>query len=390
MKGNRNINFVLLKNRDAVTKRFINIKSGVKNPERLVDTLSTDMIGYYTKNLLSLGHLCIALMDAGIEPEIVEASVAKFYAKYEPLFIEKYSKMDISTDALVDEVFDKYINNDMFNASVIITFIDKLGKENVNSEDIAYRLYQKEGDEKDVYKIMMIQNISVQERVEMLKELQLQYPVSCLKKTFDILKQAYELPYEEILQMYMATEKLDEQDEDLTVVSGGVSLLTEDGEDFEAADVVATGGASGNAAETDEEEVEEEFKPRRLIITKKEREIKKIERKKTLAILLMGAGVIPVMVLTWQFKVDPLIAARNCVTALGQLANGSMGLKDFLPKDEQLVGLLAGMGTTFVGFVKFLKSKKKLKEEKEELEDLKVLAGEEVAPEETSRKKGRR
>lgn len=385
-------NFAILKNRESVTNRFISVHKASKNPEKLAEMLSDDLLGYYNKNVLSLGHLHIALRDAGIEEKIIEATLAKFYAKYESTFVERYANSDISVDSLVDEVFVKYLSKDTFNANVITAYIEKLGKENINIEDIAYRLYRKEGDEQRVCKIMLKQNISIEQRVEMLKDLELQYPISCLKRTFDILKDAYELPYDTILNLYMANEKEEDEEVELAAVDGTVSPLDDEEEVFEETDSKNLGGVEAEVVDDeleDEEDLEEEieFTPRRLKIVKKEKEVKKIERKKTLAIMLMGAGIVPVMLLTWKFRVDPIIAARNCSTALSQLVNGSMGLKDFLPSGEQLVGLLAGMGTTFVGFANFLKNRKKLKEAKEELEELTV---EELEPEETSIKRGRR
>lgn len=374
-------NLIVLTNRNALTKRFIQFNNGTEDKTKLAVALANDMFNLYTKQVLGLGHLRIALLDAGIEDDVIEAAVNGFYKLYEPVFLKQFQEIELPIEELTNLVYEKYLNNDAFDSRVILEYFEKLNKESVNVEDLAYLLYKTEGDEQLVYQIMMIQGISVEERVQMLKDLELQYPPSCLKRTFDILKSAYVLPYDEILEKYMAPEKQETEDDELVAVKEVVSTLSEDGDEFEETPHLVESSQGEDAFISDEVD---EYQPRRLKIVKKEKEVKEIEKKKTLATLLIGAGFIPVAVLAWVFKVDPIVASKNCVTALGQLINGNMGIKEFLPSASQLTALFAGMGTTFVGFVKYLKSKGKLKQAKEELEDLEELEASEPV------KKGRR
>ena len=358
---------ITLTNRNAFTKRVINITNGTKDKTKIAVALANEMVNLYSKKVLTLGHMQIALIDSGLDDDVIDATMVGFYKLYEPIFLEQYNKLDLSRDILIDTLYKVYLENDMFDSKIILGYVEKLNKENINIDDFAYALYQKEGDEQAVFEIMMIKGLSVEEYVQRLKDLGLQYPPICLKRTFDLLKKAYALPYDEILEKYMSKENTKETEaEDLVAVKGVVSTLTEDGESFEH----ESEQIEEETIDLSETEVEEELQPRRLQIVKKEKEVKEIEKKKTLATLLIGAGFIPVAVLSWVFKVDPLVASKNCVTALSQLMNGSMGLKDILPSATQLTTLLAGMGTTFVGFLKYLKHKGKLKETKEELEEL--------------------
>lgn len=343
-------NLNLLINRASITKKFICMSNNTKDRKKLATDLSNYLFNYYMKDVFSLGHLRIALMDAGIEEDVIKIAVDGFYQLYELVFLEKFGKTNLSLEGLADKVYDKYLYPDVFDSRVIIGYIEKLNNENVNLEELTYYLYRKEGDERLVSQVMLIQGISVDERVQKLKDLGLQYPATCLKRTFEMLKPAYVLPYDEILQKYMATEN-EKVEDPLTAVEEPIAVLNATGDDFECEEVGC------------QEAIPPEDNPLRLKIIAKENEVKAFEKKRTLATLLIGAGFIPVAVLSLVFKVEPLVASKNCVTALKQLINGSMGLKDFLPSADQLTTLLAGMGTTFVGFVKFLKNEGKMNQD---------------------------
>lgn len=393
--------FLTIVNRMHVTQRFIVFKEDAKDNDTLREILGNAMFNLYEKNILNLGQIHTALINAGIEDEMIESVLADFYKQYESVFIEQYKGMYLTSAKLADSVYDKYLANDVFDSRVIIEYIKKLNDDKFDIEEINYYLYQKDGDERAVYKILMLRGISVDERVKMLKDLNLQYPATCIKRTFELLEDSYNLPYDEILQKYIALEKqengefviidsfafppdykqhkMKKEVVELKNIEENVSLLNASGDGFE--EVVVPGDAE------DAEIVEEpNVSPRPTIfpttsaksgenslkIVKKEKmeELSDLERKKTLATLIVGAGFIPVAVLATVFKVDPLTASKNCVTALGQLINGSMGLKDFLPEASQLTAILAGMGTTFVGSIKYLKSKKQLTQVKAEIESL--------------------
>lgn len=354
---------IILTNRVALTNRFIQLYNTIPNKDKLVNSLANDMYILYTKKVLNLGHLRVALLDSGIEDDVIDEAVNEFYKLYEPEFLKQFQGLDLSLDELTSLIYEKYLSNDIFDANIILDYLRKLNKENIGVDELAYSLYKAEGDEQLVYQIMMIKDISVEERVKKLRDLELQYPISCLKRTFDILRPAYTLPYDEILEEYEKFDKNDTNEDDLIAVNEVVSTLSEDGDSFEETTSLITSPS---------EDVDE-YQPIKLKIVKKEKEVDKIEKKKTLATLLIGAGFIPVAVLSLVFKVDPLVASKNCVTALGQLINGSMGIKEFLPSSVQLTTLFAGMGTTFVGFCNFLKNKAKLKHAKEELEELREL-----------------
>lgn len=376
-------NLKLLQNRKAQTNKFIEFNNKIKDQNELASILTERMLDLYTKGVLSLGHLCIALTDAGIEEETIVMALNGFYHRYEQVFLEKYGQSNLTVEALTNDIYVKYLANDIFDASMLLGYLKNLNKDGFSLDDFAYNLYRKEGDEKEVYRIMTKPSMSVDERVQELKDLRLQYPPSCLKRTFDILRGAIELPFDEILEKYMGNEKDLEAEEELVDVDAPVVALSEDGESFVGEPSVEP------TIETEDEVLAEPestelavYQPRHLMVVKKEKETQEVEKKKTLATLLIGAGFVPVVVLSYIFKVDPLVAAENCVTALNQFIKGDKSLKEYLPNKKQLTALLAGMGTTFVGFVKYLKNIGKRKNTEEEVEDEEEL--------DTSVKKGRR
>lgn len=378
-------NLMILTMRRALTAKFMEFNNATQDQAKLAAVLEQNIYKLYTDGRLSLGHLRIALLDAGIQDETIETAVNGFYQRYEVDFLNQYTNVELPFEKLADQIFNKYLENDVFDSRVILGYIEKMNKENLNLEEFAYYLYVKDRDEELVSKIMMIPGISVEERVRKLKELELEYPPICIKRTFDKLKGAIVLPYDEIFEKYVSSGiQADEDDEELVAVNEVISTLNEEGDSFEEEPALLENGENSGGLGDD---IEEEYQPRRLKIVKKEKEVKDIEKKKTLATLLIGAGFVPVAVLAWVFKVDPLVASKNCVTALGQLINGDMGVRDFLPNASQLTALLAGMGTTFVGTIKYFKSKKKLKQVKDELADLEELEELEAS---TSVIKGRR
>lgn len=367
-------------NRSVATSRFSSYVNST-NRDRIIEGVANDLINYYTKNFLSFGHLRYALNDSGLDEEIIDEVINLFYKKYEPFFIERFKGIDDNQE-LAHTIYQKLMDEDVFDSTFIIDYLNKMKKAD-EVDDIAYSLYRLEQDEKRVYKILMIKDISLEERVKKLKDLDLHYPISCLKRTFDILRPAYNLPYDEILELYQNGSTLhveepaqsEEVIEELIPRRPDISSLNKDGDGFiEPHDPV------------DKETTQ--LVQRRLQIIKKEKEVEKIEKKKTLALLLIGAGFIPVAVLALIFKVDPLTASKNCVTALSQLGNGSLGLSGILPDVGKFTALLAGMGTSFVAFVKYLKHRKKINGLNEEIEDIEDM--EQAIEEVEEIKKGRR
>ena len=264
------------------------------------------------------------------------------------------------------EVYNYYIKENFFDARVISEYVTRLNRESLNMDDFNYTLYCLDGEELNVFEIVMSTGKTPEEIAQLLYEAEIQFPPICLKRTFDKLK-GVNLPFDQILELYIAksAKVVDEEEDDMQPVERTVTSITADDEGFEEA--VAAGGP--------EQEVSEKAPvARRLKIKDKKAEKTEFGRKKTLGIILIAAGLLPTIVLSWQFKVDPAIAARNCAMALEQLASGSMEIKDLLPSPGQLTALLAGMATSFVGLVTFLRNKKKKKNVEAEIAEIETGA----------------
>ena len=358
----------------AVTMRFANAHA-TKNKQELKQAVAQDIVNYYKKGLLKLGHLYGTMRDAGFETDLIEAIKSEFYRQYEGIFAEKYGNTELSLEALVDEICEKYINEDIFDSRVILTYISKLDNLSFDIDEVAYQLYKKEGDAKLVYNVLTLKGLTAKEYAQKLKDLDILYPPSCIKRTMDVMRQGCPgIPYDEIFAYYCDTQEELEEDVELATREESVAVLVDE-EFVEPSKVADEDDTISLDAEEELEEVLEEpvvetHEPRRLRIEKKEQEIKKSERKKTLAILLIASGMIPVMVLAWVFKVDPVVAAKNISSSLGQLTSGTIGLKDILPTAGQLATLLAGAATSFTGLIKAHKHKKKITELREEISDL--------------------
>ena len=354
-------NYYLILNRNAAIVRFTNSHATIKNKEVLTRGLIEDVFSYYTKGVMSLGHLLYALNQAEIEPEIIEAVKAGFYTKYEPLFIEKYSKMNLTQEQLIDDVMKNYVLGDVFDTRLILTYISKMEDASYDVEDIAYQMYKKDGDEKAVFQILVKQGLSAEEYAQELLNLDLYYPVDCVRRTMNLMKIGYKgVPYEAVFDLYEKGQKTaSEEESELEHHDESVAVLV--GDELVESDKIPV-------EQHDEADAAKHFL--RLKIVEKKREIKKSEKKKTLAVLLAASGIIPVIVLTWQFRVDPVIAARNIAASLSQLADGTIGIAGLLPKGEQLVGLLSGAALAFAGLMKKRKHNKRIKELKEDLAEL--------------------
>lgn len=350
-------------NKNSATNIFATAYSKATNVGELAETLSSHMIRIFTGNGLDFGNLVLALRESIPDEEIIKETIRLFYVKYEPFFIEKYGKSTMSNAALATEVHKYYIDENFFDARVISEYVAHLNRETLNMDDFNYTLYCLSGEEQGVFEIVMNQGKTAEEKAQLLFENEIQFPVSCIKRTFDKLK-SVNLPFDEILELYAKKVEVQEELEEeasIDPVEKTVATLADGDESFE---------------EALEEDADEKAAPkkapvaRRLKIKEKKKEVTEFGRKKTLGAFLIAAGFLPVVVLSWQFKVDPAIAARNCSMALEQLASGSMGIKDLLPSATQLTALLAGMGTSFIGFVKYLRNKKKQKGAKEELAEI--------------------
>lgn len=346
-------------NKNSATNKFAIAYSKATDVNQLSDELSSQMIKIFTQDGVDFGNLVLALREAVPDDEIIKETLRLFYIKYEPIFIEKYGKSTMSNAALAREVYKYYIEDNFFDARVISTYVANLNRETLNMDDFNYTLYCLSGEEKSVFEIVMYQGKTSEEKAQLLFENEIQFPVICVKRTFDKLK-GVNLPFEEILELYAKKVNVQEELEEeasINPVEKHVATLADGDETFE---------------EAVEDEVSTEKAPvaRRWKIKEKKKEISEFGKKKTLGAFLIAAGFLPVIVLSWQFKVDPSIAARNCAMALEQLASGSMGIKDLLPSTTQLTALLAGMGTTFIGLVKYLRNKKKQKGAKEDLTEI--------------------
>ena len=349
-------------NKNTATNNFANAYSKATDAATLAEDLSVQMLKIFTGNGLDFGNLVLALRDAVPDNTIIEETLKNFYIKYEPYFMEKYSKSTLSDAALAKEVYKFYIEDNFFDARVISEYVANLNRESLNMDDFNYTLYCLSGEETSVFKIVMYEGNTAEEKAQLLYENEIQFPIICLKRTFDKLR-GVNLPFDEILELYAAkfSEAEELEEADINPVERRVATIADGEEEFveEAEEVV------------EEAEIKEKAPvARRWKIKEKKKESTEFGRKKTLGAFLIAAGFLPVAVLSWQFKVDPSIAARNCAMALEQLASGSMGIKDLLPSTAQLTALLAGMGTSLVGLVKYLKNKKKQKAAKEEIAEL--------------------
>ena len=75
--------------------------------------------------------------------------------KYEPYFMEKYSKSTLSDAALAKEVYKFYLEDNFFDARVISEYVANLNRESLNMDDFNYTLYCLSGEETSVFKIVM-------------------------------------------------------------------------------------------------------------------------------------------------------------------------------------------------------------------------------------------
>lgn len=355
-------------NKNTATNNFANAYNKITDATELTENLSNQMLKIFTGNGLDFGNLVLSVREAIPDDKIIEEAIRLFYIKYEPFFMEKYGKSSLSDAALAKEVFNYYVDANFFDARIISSYVANLNRESLNMDDFDYTLYCLSGEEKNVFDIVMNEGKTAEEKAQLLFDNEIQFPISCIKRTFDKLK-GVKLPFDEILSLYAAkftvSEELEEE-ADINPVERHVAPITEGEEGFE--DII-------DEVAAEEVEVAEEISKkapvaRRLKIKEKKKEVTEFGKKKTLGAFLIAAGFLPVAVLSWQFKVDPSIAARNCAMALEQLASGSMGIKDLLPSTAQLTALLAGMGTSLLGLVKYLRNKKKQKSAKAEITEL--------------------
>ena len=108
--------------------------------------------------------------------------------------------------------------------------------------------------ETNVFKIVMYEGKTVEEKAQLLYENEIQFPLSCLRRTFDKLR-GVNLPFDEILEEYAAKfdvpEEVDEVD--INPVERTVATITEGEEGFEEVDGiigwrrVQAGGTGGRS-----------------------------------------------------------------------------------------------------------------------------------------------
>lgn len=348
-------------NKNTVEKNFSGEYNNATDVNQLADDLAQRMLKIFTSNGLDFGNLIVALRNSIPDEAVIEETLRLFYVKYEPYFMQKYANSTLSDAALAQEVYNYYIKENFFDARVISEYVSRLNRESLNMDDFNYTLYCLDGEEHNVFEIVMLPGKTPEEIAQLLYEAEIQFPPICLKRTFDKLK-GVNLPFDKILELYISksVKVAGEEEADIQPVERPVATITADDEEFvDAAEEVVV-----------EEAPEKAPLARRLKIKEKKAEKTEFGRKKTLGIILIAAGLLPTIVLSWQFKVDPAIAARNCAMALEQLASGSMEIKDLLPSPGQLTALLAGMATSFVGLVTFLRNKKKKKNVEAEIAEI--------------------
>lgn len=373
-------------NKNTIKNNFSTEYTNAADVNQLADDLAQRMLKIFTANGLDFGNLWDALKNSIPDDAVIEETLRLFYVKYEPYFMQKYANSTLSDAALAQEVYNYYIKENLFDARVISEYVSRLNRESLNMDDFNYTLYCLDGEERNVFEIVMLPGKTPEEIAQLLYESEIQFPPICLKRTFDKLK-GVNLPFDKILELYIAksAKVVDEEEADMQPVERAVTSITADDEGFEeAVDEVVV-----------EEAPEKAPLARRLKIKEKKAEKTEFGRKKTLGIILIAAGLLPTIVLSWQFKVDPTIAARNCAMALEQLASGSMEIKDLLPSPGQLTALLAGISTSFVGLVTFLRNKKKKKNVEAEIAEIETGAlddelGVELERELTSETPGKR
>jgi hypothetical protein len=118
-----------------------------------------------------------------------------------------------------------------------------------------------------------------------------------------------------------------------------------------------------------EEPLEDENEPKKLKIIEKKREKGLVERRRTIALILTAAGAMATTVLAIIYKINPVVAAKNCWGALSGFDLGAISLGQLLPTMQQATALFATVAGGISALV-FHKKKKKVAKELAELEDL--------------------
>ena len=156
-----------------------------------------------------------------------------------------------------------------------------------------------------------------------------------------------------------------------------VAHISPDGEGFtqqpSLKDLLMVEGKKHDAIVEAEERAEEEEKEVKLPprkphktgkvhkIVNREEAITTLDKKALVSLCIAAAGSISTAVLVCLFKVNPAVAAKNCVDSINAFVSGSTGLQQILPPAKELVSILGTVGTTIAGTIAYLRSNSKRK-----------------------------
>lgn len=350
-------------NINSIFNRMINIKNSAKDNRELINNLTREIVLRYRSRAAWFGNMKRLLDDEQLDlsQEIINECVDRFYNEISNDIVARYTRTELSPDDMVADILKQYQD---LNIMQVITSLALVKDPMLDIESITYLLFLND-EFNSMLKVVKKPNLSIAEYTIELIDLDLEYPDWCVER---FLKQfASNLPIDKIYNLYSTRDRkkdvkpVEQQDDIIEPPMNGTlqGLIISDNANEETSLSVISPRTIAKLPDL-EEKIEAEERTEWTVISKREA-ITKIDKKKSIAHLLVGAGVASVMLLVSVFKINPIEAAQNCIASMGDL--DSFNLSQFLPSAAQLTSVFAAAGTTMLGVInhfRYLNKKEKL------------------------------
>lgn len=394
--------------KNSFLKKVSELRKSILDDEDFADTISKIMITNQRHDIVKYYFMNQALNDSslGLSQELIDRCSEGFFDKLRIVIVNEYKNTTSKNSIIAQDIRKKYGDLNMTYLMDCLKDIDPP----LEVDRITFLLYLAE-DKEQVEKILRKKELTALEKAEKLRDLEIEFPDWCVKTTLDEIKKqgAIKLPFDEIYDLYIGKAESvkgavieiplgDGKTQVMRIKSSPIGKETEETASTELV-IVPSRTIATLPIDTDFEDVpdpidleqdEENDKPKKWVITERQKEEKKLEQKKTIACVLAAAGGISTALLVAIYKADAISSATNCFAAMEPLVAKLTGLSELIPSKDQFIAILTALGGTLaaaISYFRFNKKKKALNEENENiiLEEEVVLDSEELDDEERTR-----
>lgn len=389
----------------SFSKKVSELKNNNVNDQEFVNAIVKSMITNQVHNILRYYFMKQVLNDPeiGLDEKLINQCTDSFLVEFKKVIVREFNNTTANNSTIAHTLLKKYTDMDMRYLIDCLKDVEPP----LNIEKITYLIYLNE-DVHFVEKILIDPDLSVEEKAIELRKLELQFPAWCVKGTIDTIRKqgSVKFPFDEIYKLYIEGDQADNTDAiDLPVAvvdannrviaiipaaqkeqeeESSTELIPAPPRDITELPVEPDFEDVPNLIDLEDEEATDGG-PKKWTITERKVEERKIEKKKTIACILVAAGGISTALLAAVYNADPLTSATNCFAAMEPLFSKLSGILELLPSKVQFISILAAMGGTIAASVRYYKLNKKGKKLSKEIaneEETIVVEGEVVEDEE--------